>query len=73
MARYEIEFRKSVDKDVREILANDLRKILLKMDALRDDPRPPGSVKLAGDEHYGSGRGIVGSFTKFRKRNYLLR
>lgn len=52
MARYEIEFRKSVDKDVREILANDLRKILLEIVALRDDPRPPESVKLAGDERH---------------------
>ncbi len=28
------------------------RQILQKIDALRDDPRPPGSVKLAGEEHY---------------------
>ncbi len=52
MARYEIEFKKSVDKDVRSIPTLDLKKILLRIDALRDEPRPPGSVKLAGEEFY---------------------
>jgi len=52
VARYEIEFKKSVDKDVRGIPASDLKKILLKIDSLRDNPRPPGSVKLAGEEYY---------------------
>lgn len=52
MARYEIEFKKSVDKDVRGIPAADLKRILLKLDSLRDDPRPPGCVKLAGEEYY---------------------
>lgn len=52
MARYEIEFKRSVDKDVRGIPASDLKKILLKIDSLRDNPRPPGSVKLAGEEYY---------------------
>ena len=52
MARYEIEFKQSVDKDVRGIPASDLRKILQRIDALRDEPRPPGSVKLAGEPYH---------------------
>lgn len=52
MARYEVEFKRSVDKDARSIPASDLKKILLKIDSLREDPRPPGSVKLTGEEYY---------------------
>jgi len=50
--RYEIEFKKSVDKDVRGIPPSDLKKILQKIDSLREDPRPPGSVKLAGEAYF---------------------
>jgi mRNA interferase RelE/StbE len=52
VASYEIEFKKSVSKDVRSIPSADLRRILSRIDALRDDPRPPGCVKLAGEEYY---------------------
>lgn len=52
MAKYELVVRPSVSKDVKSIPANDLKKILLKIEALRDDPRPPGSIKLSGMEYY---------------------
>lgn len=52
MVRYELEFKRSVGKDVRSIPTSDLKKILQKIEALREDPRPPGSVKLTGEEHY---------------------
>jgi mRNA interferase RelE/StbE len=57
VARFEIEFKKSVEKDVRGFPASDLRKILLKINSLREDPRPPGSVKLAGAEYYRMSQG----------------
>ena len=52
MARFEVEFKRSVAKDVRGIPAPDLKRILQKIDSLRDDPRPPGSTKLSGQECY---------------------
>ena len=52
MAKYEIEVRPSVSKDVRGIPAEDLKKILKRIEALREDPRPPGGVKLSGREYY---------------------
>ena len=52
MAKYELVVRPSVSKDTEDIPTNDLKKILLKMKALCDDPRPPGSVKLSGMEYY---------------------
>jgi mRNA interferase RelE/StbE len=52
VARYELVVRPSVAKDTKDIPSNDLKKILKKMVALCDDPRPPGSVKLSGMEYY---------------------
>lgn len=52
MARYDLFIRPSVSKDTKNIPSKDLKKILQKMELLRDDPRPPGSVKLSGMEYY---------------------
>jgi len=52
MARYELRFKASVAKDLRDIPKGDLRRILDRIEALRDDPRPPGSEKLSAQEHY---------------------
>lgn len=52
MAAYELILRPSVEKDFRKIPTADLRKILARMEALREDPRPPGSMKLSGEEYY---------------------
>jgi mRNA interferase RelE/StbE len=52
MARYEIEFKPSVAKDLRQIPRADIQRILARIDVLRDDPRPPGSEKLSNQERY---------------------
>lgn len=52
MAAYELRFKASIAKDLRGIPKADVRRILAKAQALRDNPRPPGSQKLAGDERY---------------------
>jgi mRNA interferase RelE/StbE len=52
MARYEIEFKPSVAKDLRQIPRSDIRRVLARIDALRDNPRPPGSEKLSNQERY---------------------
>jgi mRNA interferase RelE/StbE len=52
MARYDLLVRPSVRRDLRAIPQPDIRRILARMDALRDDPRPPGSQKLSGQESY---------------------
>jgi mRNA interferase RelE/StbE len=49
MARYELRVKPSVAKDLRGIAKADVRRILGRMDALRDDPRAPGCEKLAGN------------------------
>lgn len=52
MARYELRFKPSVAKDLRGIPEVDVQRILARIDALRDDPRPPGSEKLIEQEGY---------------------
>ena len=52
MARYELRFKNSVAKDLRTLPKSDVVKVLERIDALRDDPRPPGSEKLSAQERY---------------------
>lgn len=52
MAKYKIEFKKSVTKDLRAIPNDQVKMILDKISALADDPRPPGCEKLSGQERY---------------------
>ena len=52
MASYKLAFRKSVTKDLRPIPKQDVARILGRIEALRDDPRPIASEKLSGQERY---------------------
>ena len=52
MAEYKIYFKESVEKDFRAIPKKDLQKIILRIQALASDPRPPGHEKLTGQERY---------------------
>ena len=52
MGAYKIFFKQSVEKDLRGIPRRDLAKIIHSIERLADDPRPPGSQKLTGQERY---------------------
>jgi mRNA interferase RelE/StbE len=52
MARYRLVIRKSVTKDIRGIPKKDVLRIVAAIEALADDPRPPGTKKLCGQERY---------------------
>ena len=52
MAAYKIFFKKSVEKDFKVIPKKDLLKILERIEALAEDPRPPGCEKLSGQQKY---------------------
>ncbi len=52
MAAYRVFFKESVEKDLRVIPKEDLRKILDRIGLLAENPRPPGSEKLTGQERY---------------------
>lgn len=52
MEKYRIVFRKSVARDLRPIPTQALRKILIAIESLSDDPRPSGVEKLSGQDRY---------------------
>lgn len=50
--RYEVFFRKSVEKDFKSFPKKDLQRIIKLIGFLADDPRPPGCEKLTGQDRY---------------------
>ena len=52
MAEYKIYFKESVEKDFRTIPKKNLQKILSRIEALAQNPKPPGHEKLTGQERY---------------------
>ncbi|MGF1602307.1 MAG: type II toxin-antitoxin system RelE/ParE family toxin [Thermosynechococcaceae cyanobacterium] len=52
MASYRLVFKESVTKDLRQIPKKDVERILKRIDALTENPRPPGCEKLSGQERY---------------------
>ena len=58
MASYELRFRKSVAKDLRAFPNKDVKRILQRIAALADNPRPAGCEKLSGLERYRVRQGL---------------
>jgi len=52
MGSYEIGFRSGVRKDLRRIPKADVARIMERIAALADNPRPPGAEKLSTRERY---------------------
>jgi mRNA interferase RelE/StbE len=52
MARFELKVRPAVAKDLKAIPKQSVLRILERIEALRDDPRPIGCEKLSGLERY---------------------
>jgi len=52
MAGYRMLFRRSVEKDFSSIPKRDVKRILNRIKTLEENPRPPGSEKLTGQERY---------------------
>jgi len=52
VAKYDLQVRPSVWKDVEKIPKKDLKKILARIESLRDEPRSAASGKLSGLEYY---------------------
>ena len=52
MAGYKVVVKKSVRKDIKGLAKKDVKRILSAILALAENPRPPGSKKLSGQERY---------------------
>lgn len=51
MTSYKIDFRPSVEKDLRSLPQPIIARVFKQIEALRDEPFPRQSIKLAGAEH----------------------
>ncbi len=58
MASYKLVIRKSVAKDLRPIPNQDVARILERIEALRESPRPSGCEKLSRLERYRIRQGV---------------
>lgn len=58
MASYKLLFRKSVARDLRSVPQKDLKRILTKIEALAENPRPVGCEKLTEQERYRIRQGV---------------
>ena len=58
MERFSVRFKKSVAKDLRSIPNKDVKRILARIDALTENPRGEGCVKLSAQERYRVRQGL---------------
>ncbi len=58
MARFRLAFKASVAKDLRPIPKKDVARLVKRMRALQDNPRPAGCEKLSGLERYRIRQGL---------------
>jgi mRNA interferase RelE/StbE len=58
MASYRLVIKRSVAKDLRALPNADVAAILKRIQALADDPRPPGCEKLSAQECYRVRHGV---------------
>ena len=58
MAGYKIEIKKSAAKELEKIQEKDRSRIIEKIFSLAEDPRPPQSKKLSGEEKYRIRQGV---------------
>ena len=52
MGKFEVIFKQSVARDLRQIPKKDVTRILNRIKALSIEPRPPGVEKLSGQDKY---------------------
>lgn len=72
MASYELLFKKSVAKDLRSIPKKDVARILQRIEALRDDPRAEGCVKLSAQERYRVRQGVYRIVYEIRENELIV-
>lgn len=58
MASYRLSFKSSVARDLRGIPNQDITKILARIEALAENPRPQGCEKLSGLPRYRVRQGV---------------
>ena len=72
MEKFEVIFRQSVAKDLRQIPKKDIKRILKRIEALRSDPRPRGVEKLSGQEKYRLRQGVYRILYEIRNNELIV-
>jgi len=72
MEKYKITFKKSVSKDLKFVPKSDIKKILLKVDSLAENPRREGAVKLSGQEMYRIRQGLYRIIYEIRDSELVI-
>jgi mRNA interferase RelE/StbE len=72
MGSFEIRFKQSVAKDLRQVPKKDVARILKRIEGLRDEPRPPGAEKLSGREKYRIRQGVYRILYEIRNNELLV-
>ncbi|MEN6368643.1 MAG: type II toxin-antitoxin system RelE/ParE family toxin [Thermotogota bacterium] len=72
MARYRLEIKKSVAKDLRGIPQKHVARILKRIAALADEPRGPDSEKLSSRELYRVRQGSYRILYEIRDANHVV-
>ena len=52
MGKYRIEIKRSAAKEIKKFPSSDLKKVLVQIESLSENPRPINSIKLSGEEKY---------------------
>lgn len=72
MANYSLAFKQSVTKDFRAIPKQHVALILRRVEALADNPRPPGCEKLSGQERYRVRQGVYRIIYEIRNEELVV-
>ena len=72
MASFEVIFKQSVAKDLRQLPKKDIKKILRRIEALRKEPRPAGVEKLSGQEKYRIRQGMYRILYEIRNNELII-
>ena len=72
MARFELQFKRSVAKDLRTLPAKDIKKILKRIENLATNPRGEGCVKLTGKEYYRVRVGVYRVVYEIRDKELII-
>ena len=72
MGSFEVIFKRSVAKDLRQIPTKDIAKILKRIEALKAEPRPTGVEKLSGQEKYRIRQGVYRILYEVRNTELIV-
>ncbi len=72
MGSFEVIFKQSVAKDLRQIPKKDVARILKRIETLKTEPRPPGVEKLSGREKYRIRQGVYRILYEIRNDELII-